>query len=493
MKPSLPKGTRDFGPQQMLKRHALLGILRKAFERYGYLPLETPAMEKLSTLTGKYGEEGDKLLFKILNNGDYLAKADREALAALDSQRLTPSISKRGLRYDLTVPFARYVAMNRHELSFPFKRYQIQPVWRADRPQRGRYQEFFQCDADVVGSDSLMYEAELVLLYDTVFTEIGLPVEIRINNRKLLQGLAESCGIADRFVEMTMAIDKLDKIGSEGVLEEMKKRGIDGAAATRVLELLAEGKAPAGELPKGWKDFLRNSPVGEKGLAELEEVFTYLEGRTLQQAVVFDPSLARGLSYYTGCIFEVVAVDGQMGSLGGGGRYDELTNLFGLPGVSGVGISFGVERIYDLMEEKGLFPEELSGQLQLLLIALDEESHRHAFGLLETLRGEGISADLYPQPAKLKKQMKYANVLKVPHVLIIGEEERLSGRYTLKDMRGGKQGKGDLEQVVLFGILEKDRWRHFLKRNKGKFTGNNSMTKASKVFREKKKNFLMSK
>ncbi len=490
MKPSLPKGTRDFGPQQMLRRNYLFGILRRAFERYGYRPLETPAVEKLSTLTGKYGEEGDKLLFKILNNGDYLAKADREALAALDSRKLTPSIARRGLRYDLTVPFARYVAMHRHALSFPFKRYQIQAVWRADRPQKGRYQEFFQCDADVVGSSSLMYEAELVALYDTVFAEIGLEVEIRVNNRKLLQGLAESCGLADRFSEMTTAIDKLDKIGREGVLAEMERRGIAREAAVQVLERLAEGKSPLGKLPEAWKRFLSNSPMGLQGLAELEEVFSFLEGYNLQNAVVFDPALARGLSYYTGCIFEVAALDAGMGSLGGGGRYDELTELFGLPGVSGIGISFGAERIYDLMEEKGLFPDELPGQLQLLLVTLDVESHRHAFGLLRKLRQEGIAADLYPEPVKLKKQMKYAHALKVPHVLIIGEEERLSARYVFKDMEKGDQCKGDLEQIILFGMLKKDRWKHFLKMNKGKFKGKGWMKEASKVFREKETSFF---
>ncbi|HHJ49709.1 MAG TPA: histidine--tRNA ligase [Phaeodactylibacter sp.] len=442
MKPSLPKGTRDFGPQQMLRRNYLFGILRGAFERYGFQPLETPAMENLSTLTGKYGEEGDKLLFKILNNGDYLAKADQSALQALDSRKLTPSISKRGLRYDLTVPFARYVVMHRHELAFPFKRYQIQAVWRADRPQRGRYQEFYQCDADVVGSDSLMYEAELAGLYDYVFDQIGLPVQIRINNRKLLYGLAEACGITDRFTEMTVAIDKLDKTGPEGVQKEMEQRGIPAEAAAKVLSSIApvENSDTEAQLAN-WKQLLSQSETGLKGLAELEEVFAYAGRTQMSKELIFDPTLARGLSYYTGCIFEVNAIDANMGSLGGGGRYDDLTGLFGLKGVSGVGISFGAERIYDLMEEKGLFPENLPGQLQLLLIALDADSHKHAFELLQRLRKNSIACDLYPEPAKLKKQMKYANALKVPKVLIIGSEEMKSGVYALKDMSSGEQQK----------------------------------------------------
>ncbi len=450
MKPSLPKGTRDFGPGQMLKRNYLFGILRRAFERFGYQPLETPAMENLSTLTGKYGEEGDKLLFKILNNGDYLAKADKEALKNLDSNKLTPSISKRGLRYDLTVPFARYVVMQRHELAFPFKRYQIQPVWRADRPQRGRYQEFYQCDADVVGSDSLMYEAELAQLYDHVFAQIGLPVAIRINNRKILQGLAEVCGISDQFADMTTAIDKLDKIGMEGVRSEMEKRGIHPQAAEKVLQRLSanENKTDEKALLQKWKSHLRESETGLKGLAELEEVFAYFNQSDAQNKLLFDPTLARGLNYYTGCIFEVMAVDAQMGSLGGGGRYDNLTGVFGLKDVSGVGISFGAERIYDLMEEQNLFPEKLPGRLQLLLIALDEESHRHAFGLLSELRRKGIAADLYPEPAKLKKQMKYANARQVAQVLIIGEEEMKTGKYTLKDMHSGMQQKGELKELI---------------------------------------------
>ncbi len=453
MKPSLPKGTRDFGPQQMLRRNYLFGILREAFERYGFQPLETPAMESLSTLTGKYGEEGDKLLFKILNNGDYLAKADKKALAALDSNKLTPSIAKRGLRYDLTVPFARYVVMHRHELAFPFKRYQIQPVWRADRPQRGRYQEFYQCDADVVGSDSLMYEAELVELYNHVFAQIGLPVEIRINNRKVLYGLAEAFGLAERFADMTVAMDKLDKIGPEGVQKEMEQRGIPAEAAAKVLASihLPKGDKPSSsELLEKWKQLLRKSETGMKGLAELEEVFEYvgLAGMSESHAPVFDPTLARGLSYYTGCIFEVNALDARMGSIGGGGRYDNLTGVFGLKDVSGVGISFGAERIYDLMEEKGLFPENLPGQLQLLIMALDAESHRHAFGLLQKLRGASVSADLYPEPAKLKKQMKYANALKVPQILIVGSEEMKAGLYALKDMMSGEQKKCSEEELL---------------------------------------------
>jgi histidyl-tRNA synthetase len=442
MKPSIPKGTRDFLPDQVRKRNYLFNIIRKVFVRSGYQPIETPSLELLSTLTGKYGEEGDKLLFKVLNNGDFLDGADQQALEQLDSARLAPSIAKRGLRYDLTVPFARFVVMNQHELPFPFKRYQIQPVWRADRPQKGRYQEFYQCDVDVVGSDSLMYEAELAGIYDQVFAELGLKVRILLNNRKILAGMAEVAGIADRFTDMTIAIDKLDKVGMDGVRKEMTQRGIPEDSVSIIEKLLETQSLEA------WKNELAASPAGMKGIEELETVFAYLGEMKLSNEVVFDPTLARGLSYYTGCIFEVRALGAQMGSIGGGGRYDDLTGIFGLPNVSGVGVSFGAERIYDVMEELDLFPKGISEDLQLLFVAFDDATHRYAFRALQRVRAAGIAADLYPEPAKLKKQMKYANDRNAPWVVLIGEEEMTSNMLTFKNMHSGEQEKLRLDEII---------------------------------------------
>ncbi|MFZ2897721.1 MAG: histidine--tRNA ligase [Saprospiraceae bacterium] len=442
MKPSIPKGTRDFLPDQVRKRSYLFEIIRKVFVRSGYQPIETPSLELLSTLTGKYGEEGDKLLFKVLNNGDFLEGVDQKALEQRDSARLAASIAKRGLRYDLTVPFARFVVMNQHELPFPFKRYQIQPVWRADRPQKGRYQEFFQCDVDVVGSDSLMYEAELAGIYDLVFAELGLKVRILLNNRKILAGMAEVAGISDRFTEMTIAIDKLDKVGMDGVRKEMEQRGIPEDSVSIIEKLLETQRLEA------WKNELASSATGMKGIEELETVFAYLGEMTLSNEVVFDPTLARGLSYYTGCIFEVRALGAQMGSIGGGGRYDDLTGIFGLPNVSGVGVSFGAERIYDVMEELGLFPEGISEDLQLLFVAFDEATHRYAFRALQRVRAAGIAADLYPEPAKLKKQMKYANDRNATYVVLVGEEEMSSNMLTFKNMHSGEQEKLRLDEII---------------------------------------------
>ncbi len=442
MKPSIPKGTRDFLPDQVRKRSYLFDIIRKVFVRSGYQPIETPSLELLSTLTGKYGEEGDKLLFKVLNNGDFLEGVDQKALEQRDSARLAASIAKRGLRYDLTVPFARFVVMNQHELPFPFKRYQIQPVWRADRPQKGRYQEFFQCDVDVVGSDSLMYEAELAGIYDQVFAELGLKVRILLNNRKILAGMAEVAGISNRFTEMTIAIDKLDKVGMDGVRKEMEQRGIPEDSVSIIEKLLETQRLEA------WKNELASSATGMKGIEELETVFAYLGEMTLSNEVVFDPTLARGLSYYTGCIFEVRALGAQMGSIGGGGRYDDLTGIFGLPNVSGVGVSFGAERIYDVMEELGLFPEGISEDLQLLFVAFDEATHRYAFRALQRVRAAGIAADLYPEPAKLKKQMKYANDRNATYVVLVGEEEMSSNMLTFKNMHSGEQEKLRLDEII---------------------------------------------
>jgi histidyl-tRNA synthetase len=435
-KPSIPKGTRDFLPQQVIKRKFIFSVIEDVFKTFGYLPIETPTMENLSTLTGKYGEEGDRLLFKILNNGDFLANADQDALQSLNSNKVISSISKRGLRYDLTVPFARFVVMNFNDISLPFKRYQIQQVWRADRPQRGRYQEFYQCDVDVVGSDSLMYEAELVQIYAAVFRKLGVNVKILINNRKILFGLAEAAGIPEKFMDMTIAIDKLDKIGIDGVTKELTERGITQEQSSKILSLLQ-----ATDLSSLKSAFI-GFETGTKGIQEIETVLNYL-GDTVPE-LVFDASLARGLNYYTGCIFEVKvdtsAYPGfSMGSIGGGGRYDNLTGVFGLNGVSGVGVSFGAERIYDVMEELSLFPKDVQRDIEVLFVALDDASHLYAFEVTTLLRQAGISCDLYPEPAKMKKQMSYANARNVPHVAIIGETERLEQKVSLKDMVSGEQ------------------------------------------------------
>lgn len=443
MKPSIPKGTRDFGPEQVFKRNYMFGIIREVFIRYGYQPIETPTMELLSTLTGKYGEEGDRLLFKVLNNGDFLSKADEEALQNRDSRKLIASIAEKGLRYDLTVPFARYVVMHQNELSFPFKRYQIQPVWRGDRPQRGRYQEFYQCDVDVVGSDSLMYEAELVQIYDEAFRRLGIDVVIKFNNRKVLFGIAEAAGIPERFMEMTMAIDKLDKIGPEGVRKEMLERDIPEAAAEKVEQILSVTH------PLDLKPFFADSPTGLKGIEEIETFLQYFNSAQAANEVRFDITLARGLTYYTGCIFEVQAKGVQMGSIGGGGRYDNLTGIFGLEGVSGVGVSFGADRIYDVMEELNLFPADALESLRLLLVAFDDETHQYAFQLLGQIRAAGINAELYPEPAKMKKQMKYANDRRAPFVAIIGSDEMAAGQVSLKNMETGEQARVGVEELIV--------------------------------------------
>ncbi|MFK8165629.1 MAG: histidine--tRNA ligase [Lewinella sp.] len=452
MKPSIPKGTRDFLPAEVRRRDYIFDVIRKHFRRFGYQPIETPVMENLATLTGKYGEEGDKLLFKVLNNGDFLKKANADDLTNKDSGKVLSSISKRGLRYDLTVPFARYVVMHQNDLAFPFKRYAIMPVWRADRPQKGRYQEFYQCDADVVGSDSLLNEAELTQLLDGVFHELGLKAVIRLNNRKILAGLAEIAGMADNMMDMTITIDKLDKIGWEKVAEELGNRGADAGAIDVVKQFLdansLESVAP----------LLANSEIGKQGIAELQEVFDLValhsplsggEGpgeRRTNNRIEFDVTLARGLNYYTGAIWEV-AVDtdapGQenikMGSIAGGGRYADLTAIFGMKDMPGVGISFGAERIYDVLEELDAFPADASEDLQYLILCLDKEILTHGFGLVSRLRARGIHADLYPKSTKLNKMMKYADQRGVPEVIIIGSQEMASGNYTVKDMKTGHQ------------------------------------------------------
>lgn len=446
MKPQLLKGTRDFLPDHISKRKYIFDTIEAVFRKYAFARIETPAMEALETLTGKYGEEGDKLLFKILNNGDFLDKADASALEAKDSQKLALSIAKRGLRYDLTVPFARFVVLHQNELVFPFKRYQIQPVWRADRPQKGRYQEFYQCDADVVGSESLLYEAELVSIYHEVFATLGLGVEIKINNRKVLFGIAEAAGITDKFVDMTVGIDKLDKIGEEGVRKELAERGIGSESVDKIITLLGITDY------KQLREHFTEGSEGWKGLQEIEQVFGFLEDSGIED-LKFEITLARGLSYYTGCIFEV-AVDKTkhpnvvMGSIGGGGRYDNLTGSFGMPGLSGVGVSFGAERIYDVLEELNLFPAEVLEKPRAVFMAFDEASLVWAFKAAQAVRAEGIDVEVYPDAGKIKKQMKFANDKGVQFAAIVGDQEVANKTVALKDLDTGEQVSLDLEALI---------------------------------------------
>ncbi len=448
MKPSLPKGTRDFGPLEVLKRNYIFDTIRSVFSKYGYAPIETPTMEALQTLTGKYGDEGDQLLFKVLNNGDYLKKADTTALESRDSKELTSSISKRGLRYDLTIPFARYVVMNQNDIKLPFKRYQIQPVWRADRPQKGRYQEFYQCDVDVVGSESLMYEAELMNIYSDVFNRLGIKTEILINNRKILFGIAEQNGLEDRFVEMTVALDKLDKIGEDKVKEEMIGKGIDASRVDAIFQLLTIDSLD--EL----KNAFSNSPTGQKGIEELKTLHKFLEYSPVTE-LNFDITLARGLGYYTGCIFEVkvdttIHDNIKMGSIGGGGRYANLTGSFGLPNVSGVGISFGAERIYDVMEELDLFPTDLSHNPEILLVGFDERGQHYAFNVVQKIRRQGINADCYPDFGKMKKQMKYADARGIKYVGIVGDNEIEKNTVCIKTLKTGDQIDIPIDEISEF-------------------------------------------
>lgn len=446
VKPQLLKGTRDFLPEQISKRKYIFDIIERVIIKYAFARIETPAMEAMATLTGKYGEEGDKLLFKILNNGDFLEKADAEALVTGDSQKLAMSIAKRGLRYDLTVPFARFVVLHQNELVFPFKRYQIQPVWRADRPQKGRYQEFYQCDADVVGSDSLLYEAELVNIYHEVFKNLGLSTLIKINNRKILFGIAEAAGITDKFVDMTVGIDKLDKIGEEGVTKELLERGISQDAIDKILQLLAIRDY------KVLYDHFADGSEGKKGLDELSAVFGFLQNSEVDN-LRFEITLARGLSYYTGCIFEV-AVDAAkhpgivMGSIGGGGRYDNLTGSFGMPGLSGVGISFGAERIYDVLEELSLFPAKVIEKPTMVFMAFDDASLQWAFQAASQVRQAGIPVEIYPDPGKLKKQMKFATDKGIRWACIIGDQEAANKTIALKDLDSGEQVSLDVSELI---------------------------------------------
>lgn len=452
---SLPKGTRDFGPSTMAKRNYLFGVLRDAFERFGFLPIETPAMEQLSTLTGKYGEEGDQLLFKILNSGDFLSKLPPDSLHA-EAKKLSFQISEKALRYDLTVPFARFVVMNRNDISFPFRRYQMQPVWRADRPQKGRYREFYQCDADIIGSDALLCEVDLIHLLDDVFSKLGLRVLIKINNRKVLMGLARAAGITERFTEWCTILDKLDKIGFDGVAKEMDERNLGPAAKEMVALIMELNGLPAinDEILSMIKSRVDFNPHLEKGFEELNAVFAALSAFHLNLSrMEIDLTLARGLNYYTGCILEVKLNEPEFafpGSLSGGGRYDDLTGIFGWKGLSGVGISFGADRIYDVMEEMNLFPEGLNHAAELMLVNFNESMIPAALRMMHSLRSKGVSTLLYPDAVKLQKQFTYANANHIQFVLLLGEEEMKQGKMTLKDMQSGEQHLFSAEQVIHF-------------------------------------------
>ncbi|MDB5121186.1 MAG: histidyl-tRNA synthetase [Sphingobacteriales bacterium] len=456
IKPGIPRGTRDFSPSEMVKRNYIFDTIKSVFKTYGYQEIQTPTMENLSTLTGKYGDEGDKLIFKVLDSGDYLSDAKKKHPDAnsWEAKSLLPLISEKALRYDLTVPFARYVVMHQNDISFPFKRFQIQPVWRADRPQRGRYREFYQCDADVVGSDSLLNEAEFVLIYKEALTNLGLrDFTIKINNRKILSGIAEIIGKPDLIVDMTVAIDKLDKIGLDGVSKELVERGFteDDIEKLKPIILL---QGTSAEKLDSLRNVLASSEIGLKGIEELETIFKYLSKldlnspNSISNTLELDITLARGLNYYTGAIFEVKTNEVAMGSIGGGGRYDDLTGMFGLKNLTGVGISFGADRIYDVLEELNLFPESAVQSTTVLISNFDKEAEEYALPILQQIRKAGIAAELYPSSAKLKKQMSYADDKKIPFVILIGSDEMESGKLTLKNMQSGEQDKLSIDEIV---------------------------------------------
>ena len=469
IKPSIPKGTRDFSASEMVKRNHIFNTISAVFKKYGYQEIQTPTMENLSTLTGKYGDEGDKLIFKVLNSGDFLSNVPADKLEARNSQLITSEISEKALRYDLTVPFARYVVMHRNEISFPFKRFQIQPVWRADRPQKGRYREFYQCDADVVGSESLINEAEFVLIYQEALSNLGLKdFTIKINNRKILSGIAEIIGKPELIVDMTVAIDKLDKIGFEGVTKELIERGFTESDIEKLKPIINLSGSNEEKL-NSLRSVLSASETGLKGISEIETIFTYLSRLSIPNTLTLnsqpdrnrvstlnpiaiglelDITLARGLNYYTGAIFEVKTNEVAMGSIGGGGRYDDLTGMFGLSDLTGVGISFGADRIYDVLEELNLFPESTSESTKVLISNFDSAAESYALPLLQQLRNAGISAEIYPSSAKLKKQMSYADDKNIPYVILIGSEEMETGVLSLKNMKSGEQQKLSAEQII---------------------------------------------
>ena len=445
-KPSIPKGTRDFSPVEMAKRNYIFDTIKEVYALYGFQQIETPAMESLQTLMGKYGEEGDKLLFRVLNSGDYMSKLSDEELLERNSLRLSSKICEKGLRYDLTVPFARYVVMHRDELQMPFKRYQIQPVWRADRPQKGRYREFYQCDADVVGSDSLLNEVELMQIVDTVFTRFGIRVQIKINNRKILSGIAEVIGEPDKIVDITVAIDKLDKIGLDKVNEELKADGISDEAIAKLQPIIALSGTNEEKL-QTIREVLADSETGLKGVEETRFILDTLKG-SLNNEIQLDLTLARGLNYYTGAIFEVKALDYAIGSITGGGRYDNLTGIFGMPGLSGVGISFGADRIYDVLNGLDLYPKEAVNGTKLLFINFGDKETAYCLPVVRACRAAGISTEMFPDKAKMKKQMSYANAKAIPFVVLAGDNEIAENKFTLKNMTTGEQHLVTTEELI---------------------------------------------
>ena len=447
-KPSIPKGTRDFSPIQMAKRNYIFNSIREVYELFGFQQIETPAMENLSTLMGKYGEEGDKLLFKILNSGDFISKVNSDLFVDPKSSKLTPKISDKGLRYDLTVPFARYVVQHRNDITFPFRRYQIQAVWRADRPQKGRYREFFQCDADVIGSPSLLNEVELIQIIDQVFRRLNINVVIKLNNRKILAGLAEKIGYPDKLIDITVAMDKIDKIGEEKVYEELRQKDINDKAIQVLKPFLNLQSEPTTSKIEILSEFLQDSEIGNKGIEEINKVLDYLSKVNVNSEVELDLTLARGLNYYTGAIFEVVAKDAKMGSICGGGRYDDLTGIFGLKDVSGVGISFGADRIYDVLTDLDGFPKESIKGTSLMIVNFGGEEESFAIKALEKFRKAGIPTELFPDTAKMKKQMTYANSNTIPFVLLAGDKEIESSKLSLKDMESGEQLSLSIEEII---------------------------------------------
>ncbi|MFV0553725.1 MAG: histidine--tRNA ligase [Mangrovibacterium sp.] len=446
-KPSIPKGTRDFSPAEMARRNYIFDSIRSVFQLYGFQPIETPAMENLSTLMGKYGEEGDKLLFKILNSGDFASKANDADLANKDSVKLTNQISEKGLRYDLTVPFARFVVQYQNDISFPFKRYQIQPVWRADRPQKGRYREFYQCDVDIVGSDSLLNEFELVQIINQVYEKLNIRTAVKINNRKILAGIAESIGEADRIIDITVAIDKLDKIGLEKVNAELLDKGVSEDAVAKLQPILNLSGSTEEKLAD-IESVIGHTEIGAKGIEEMRTLFNYIASVELSTEVELDLTLARGLNYYTGAIYEVKAKDVQIGSITGGGRYDDLTGIFGMSGVSGVGVSFGADRIYDVMTQLNLFPEEALATTKVMFSNFGAKEEAYCLPILQKLRANGISAEIYPSEAKMKKQMTWADRKAIPFVAIVGENEMAESKVSLKNMKTGEQQLLSVEELI---------------------------------------------
>lgn len=449
IKPSVPKGTRDFSPAEMAKRNYIFDTIKGVFRKYGYQQIETPAIENLSTLMGKYGDEGDKLIFKILNSGDFLSKVDQQKLTTYNSQLITGELSEKALRYDLTVPFARYVVMHQNEITFPFKRFQVQPVWRADRPQRGRYREFYQCDADVVGSDSLLNEAEFVMIYDEALCKLGLKdFTIKLNNRKILSGIAEIIDKNDNVIDLTVAIDKLDKIGLDGVIKELRERGFNQADIEKIKPVILLQGTNEMKLAS-LREALASSAIGLKGCDEIQSVLDYIASCELKTATLeLDITLARGLNYYTGAIFEVKTNEVAMGSIGGGGRYDDLTGMFGLKDLTGAGISFGADRIYDVMEELNLFPVTTNQSTRVLICCFDKEGEKYALPLLQELRNSNINTELYPAGTKIKKQLEYANNKQIPYTIVIGSDEMQSGLLSFKDMTSGLQEKLPAKQIL---------------------------------------------